>query len=146
MTFTKKKEIELIKKKTEFVMVNVPFIGTSTKPFIRRLQQLAKKRETSYQVFVVPQPPPTVGQDFNNKDIISKNMQSEIVYHLTGNHCPSQYIGQITRQAIRRMIEHGYCESPSNSESTSIIAAQTDSTDIPLLRRSDRLKEKRKKN
>ncbi|CAF0856655.1 unnamed protein product [Rotaria sp. Silwood1] len=41
------------------------------------------------------------------------------------------------------MVEHGYCVTAFNNESMSSVTSQVDSTDTSLLRRSDRLKEKR---
>ena len=118
-TTLKKGNAESVKK-TEFTMIKLPYIGSSTKQFIRRVQHLAKKEKPSLQLLVVPTPPPTVGQKFNNKDNIPKSLQSGVVYHFACNNCPSHYIGETTRQVIRRMWEHGYRELKSAGEYESV--------------------------
>jgi hypothetical protein len=139
-TRVKQKEITPVKE-TVFCMLNVPYIGLSTKHFISRIQRFVKKEKPNVRALVFPTPPPSVGHGFKNKDDIPKNLQSGIVYHITCNDCSSQYIGQTSRQVIRRLIEHGYSEPLV--ERKNMVTFQVVTTETTELRSSDRLKNKR---
>jgi hypothetical protein len=76
-----------------------------------------------------------------NANAIPRNLQSGIVYHIACNDCSSQYIGQTSRQVIRRLIEHGFSESITRKKN--MVTSQIDLVETTELRRSDRLKNKR---
>ncbi|CAF1624252.1 unnamed protein product, partial [Didymodactylos carnosus] len=56
---------------------------------------------------VIEKPPPSVQTSFNLKDKIPNYLQSDIVYGVKCQECPSNYVGKTIRQAIRRLEEHG---------------------------------------
>jgi hypothetical protein len=55
-------------------MLNVPYIGPSTKYFIKRIQCFFRKEKPNVQASVFPTLLPSVGHGFKNKDDIPKNL------------------------------------------------------------------------
>ncbi len=140
ITRVEQKDITPVKE-TVFCVLKVPYIGPSTNHFIKRLECFIRKEKPNVQAMIFPTPPPPVGQSFKNKDAIPRNLQSGIVYHINFNDCSSQYIGQTSRQVIRRLIEHGFSEPITGKKN--MVTSQIDLVETTKLRRSDRLKNKR---
>ncbi|CAF4702610.1 unnamed protein product [Rotaria sp. Silwood2] len=89
------------------IIINVPYVGKITQQLSKDLKKLANKVKPTTQVITVPRPPSAVRQMFKNKDEIPKNVQSNIIYQVNCSSCSASYIGKTTRQACRRLKEHG---------------------------------------
>ena len=116
--FIEKQNIESMSKTTDNdtdiglvkydrIVMNVPFVGKSTAEFKKEIIKLAGKVKPEVQVIVIPRPPPAVKHFFKNKDPISRDFKSNVVYQLKCSTCPAMYIGKTTRQVCRRLEEHG---------------------------------------
>ena len=92
---------------TENIIVDVPFVGVATKRLEKEIKKLTKEVNPDALIRVIQRPPPRVGQNFKNKDEISKSMRSNVVYKLNCSSCPATYIGKTMRQVSRRLKEHG---------------------------------------
>ncbi|CAF3166165.1 unnamed protein product, partial [Rotaria sp. Silwood2] len=88
-------------------VINVPYVGKTTQQLSKDIKKLAKKVKPTTQIITRPTPLSAARQIFKNKDVIPKNLQSNIIYQVNCSSCSASYIGKTTRQACRRLKEHG---------------------------------------
>ncbi|CAF2205973.1 unnamed protein product [Rotaria magnacalcarata] len=104
---TMTKEVKDKDRDIERIFMEVPFTGKSTRKFIQDVKGIARDLKPTAKIIAVSKPPKAVRHFFQNKDPISKDLQSNIVYKLSCSSCPATYIGETTRQMFRRLKEHG---------------------------------------
>jgi hypothetical protein len=92
--------------KKQQVFIDIPFYGKPSKVFSTRLTKLAKSVNPHINIRSIQRPPPTIAKYFPFKDIIPKELQSNIVYKINCSECNASYIGKTERQVIRRLDEH----------------------------------------
>jgi hypothetical protein len=92
--------------KKQQVFIDIPFYGKPSKVLSTRLTKLAKSVKPHINVHSIQRPPPTIAKYFPFKDIIPKELQSNIVYKINCSECNASYIRKTERQAIRRLDEH----------------------------------------
>ena len=97
---------------TDRIVINIPYMGKATQQLSKDIKKIARKIKPTTQVTIVERPPPAIRQMFQNKDKISKNLQSNIIYQVNCSSCSASYVGKTNRQACRRLKEHG---APSNT-------------------------------
>ncbi|CAF2075867.1 unnamed protein product, partial [Rotaria magnacalcarata] len=106
----------------------------------RKLKQLKDERFiTEKNIIIVDLPSSSISKFFPQKDQISRELQSNIVYLISCSECDSSYIGKTIRQASRRLNEHG-----ANIKSATVAKPLhvTTNDNIDNLRRSKRNKDK----
>ena len=97
---------------TDRIVINIPYMGKATQQLSKDIKKIARKIKPTTQVTIVERPPPAIRQMFQNKDKISKNLQSNIIYQVNCSSCSASYVGKTNRQACRRLKEH---RAPSNT-------------------------------
>jgi hypothetical protein len=96
----------------ERMYVEIPYVGQTTDSMKKKFAHLSGKLRPDLDVRFFMKPSPSVQTFFQSKDHIAKHMQSNIVYSVNCIECGQAYVEKTSRQAIRRMKEHG---APSNT-------------------------------
>ena len=130
-------------KKTEQLFIDLPYEGNATKTLGKKIMKLAQDIRPDTNVQIISRPPPAVATFFPQKDKIPKDLQSNLVYLITCSECSESYIGQTTRQAIRRHHEHGAPKISTLQNTLDSIEITSSNT---YARRSNRLKLKSRIN
>ena len=105
--------------------------------------KLAQDIRPDTNVQIILRPPPAVATFFPQKDKIPKDTQSNLVYLITCSEWNESYIGQTTRQAIRRHHEHEAPKISTLQNTSDSIEITSNNTNV---RRSNRLKLKSRIN
>ena len=135
-----------ITKKTqkikEQIFLDIPYVGKSTEILGKKIINIAKQINPQLQLFPIHRPSSSIAKSFPTKDLIPKDLQSNIVYLINCSKCDASYVGKTIRQASRRFREH--CDNLSRN----ISSESNQSVKIPnatTLRRSKRIEEKNTK-
>ncbi|CAF1327942.1 unnamed protein product [Didymodactylos carnosus] len=83
------------------------YTGQPSYAFINKLRTFTKQYDPQKALRAVLRPPPAIKSNYQIKDPISLQLQSDVVYHLQCKNCSDTYIGKTIRQTIRRFKEHG---------------------------------------
>ena len=94
-------------KKKEQVFVDIPFFRKHTEKLGKKLINIAETVRPQLHVQPIPRPPSSIGMAFSSKDKIPLLLKSGIVYKVSCQDCPANYIGKTLRQLDRRLQEHG---------------------------------------
>ncbi|CAF1264942.1 unnamed protein product [Didymodactylos carnosus] len=117
------------------ICIEVPFINNAAKTFKNDLRKFSTQIRPDIELLVIEKPPPSVQTSFNLKDKIPNYLQSDIVYGVKCQECPSNYFGKTIRQAIRRLEEHGlkrHSLQNLSSESPTTLQSQPQSNTTDL--------------
>ena len=124
------------------IFIDIPYIGRPTEILGKRIINIAKQLNPQLQLYPIHRPPPSISKSFPTKDLVPKELQSNIVYQINCSNCDASYIGKTIRQASRRLQEH------SGSSSKNILLESNPSSQASntiALRRSKRIEEKNTK-
>ena len=125
----------------EQIFLDIPYVGKPTEILGKRIINIAKQINPQLQLFPIHRPSPSIAKSFPTKDLIPKDLQSNIVYLINCSKCDASYVGKTIRQASR-FREH------SDNLSINISSESNQSVKIPnatTLRRSKRIEEKNTK-
>ena len=126
----------------EQIFLDIPYVGKPTEILGKKIINIAKQINPQLQLFPIRRPSPSIAKSFPTKDLIPKDLQSNIVYLINCSKCDASYVGKTIRQASRRFREH------SDNLSRNISSESNQSVKIPnatTLRRSKRIEEKNTK-
>lgn len=91
---------------TQTVVLRVPYHGTPSQIFAKRVTATVAKQYPTTKVRVVYDVKARIGQNFTTKDRVSKQFKSGVVYEAACPDCDAKYIGKTYRHLTTRMNEH----------------------------------------
>ena len=100
------RELQQKPTETQTVVLRVPYHGTPSQIFAKRVTAAVAKQYPTTKVRVVYDVKARIGQNFTTKDRVSKQLKPGVFYEAACPECGAKYIGKTYRHLNTRMNEH----------------------------------------